>query len=110
MGTCDDKRAESLGGVARRSDRRFAWLGATRHQRLGELIDSLLVVRVGLAEQGAVARKPDAHERHQRFDAVLPRELLALRARSSGIVNGHLIDAIAEAHDAPGDLWLDVET
>src|SRR5450759_1688835 len=69
----------------------------------------LTVVRVRVAEELACRRQPDRQQNETGFDAVAPRELLALLAGAPRVVDGHLVDPITEAQDAAGDLGFDVE-
>ena len=67
------------------------------------------MVWVRLAEETPIAREPDAHQHEKRRDPVAPGQLLALCARASGVIDGHLIYPIAQPQNAPRDLGFDIE-
>jgi hypothetical protein len=74
------------------------------------LIEPFGVIWVGLPEQASGGREANAKQDEDRHYAITPRELLALCPGPRGIVDRNLIDPVAEAQHAPGDLGFDVET
>src|SRR5260370_34813409 len=84
-------------------------VAGTNEQSGSELVQTLGVIWVWLPEQALVSRQADPQQHEQGHDSVPPRQLLALRARARRVVDGHLVDPVPQAQDAPGDLRLDVE-
>src|SRR5207244_8880599 len=76
-----------------------------------ELLMSLAVIPVvnARAEELTVRHQAQASQSGQRLHPVDPGELLALRPAPRVVVDGHLMDSVAQAQDARRDVRLDVK-